>query len=125
MFAKIARLSRPAVDPTWNRPPLQRVLFEPACRVACSQIRRLHRTCRTNAWRNALFRRERERTARVWTEHWTRLSAGWAPDAACDRLRGLSAETEVANLPVPIGPINLRNRVAVRGGSHVAAAHVA
>jgi hypothetical protein len=125
MFAKIARLSQPAVGPTWNKPPLRGVLFERACGVTCSQIRRLHRTCRTNAWRNALFRRERERTALVWTEHLTRLSAGGAPNAACKRLRGLSVNAEVANLPVPIDAINLRNRVAVGGGFHLAAVHAA
>jgi alkylhydroperoxidase family enzyme len=77
-----------------------------------------------NAWRDAPFRPERKRPALVRTEHLTRFSTGGAPDTACERLGGLSAEVdvEVANLPELIGPINLRNRVAVGGGFHLAAA---
>jgi AhpD family alkylhydroperoxidase len=75
-----------------------------------------------NAWREAPFYTEREQAALAWTEHLTRLSIDGAPAAARDRLSDLFSETEIANLTVLIGLINLWNRVAVGGGFQVRAA---
>jgi AhpD family alkylhydroperoxidase len=75
-----------------------------------------------SAWREAPFYSERERAALAWTEHLTRLPIDSASATPYDRLRELFSETEIANLTVLIGMINLWNRVAIGGGFHLAAA---
>jgi AhpD family alkylhydroperoxidase len=66
-----------------------------------------------NGWREAPFYSERERAALAWTEHLTRLSWDGAPEAAFERLRGCFSFTEIADLTVLIGLINLWNRIGV------------
>jgi AhpD family alkylhydroperoxidase len=73
-----------------------------------------------DAWREAPFYSEREQAALAWTEHMTRLSSDGAPEEAYQRLRAVFSDTEIANLTVLIGMINLWNRVGV--GFHMAPA---
>lgn len=68
-----------------------------------------------NAWREVPFYTERERAALGWTEHLTRVATNGAPDAAYDRLCAAFSPTEIANLTLLVGQINLWNRVAIGG----------
>jgi AhpD family alkylhydroperoxidase len=64
-----------------------------------------------NGWREAPFYPERERAALGRTEHLTRLPDEGAPEDGYQRLRCVFTDTEIANLTVLIGMINLWNRV--------------
>ncbi len=75
-----------------------------------------------NAWQETSFYTEREQAALAWTEHLTRVSADGAPQAAYDRLARVFSSSEIADLTVLIGMINLWNRVAIAGGFHLGAA---
>lgn len=72
-----------------------------------------------NAWRETSHYNERERAALAWTEHLTRLSTGEGPR---DQLAKVFSETEIANLTVLIGMINLWNRLAIGSAVQLAAA---
>ncbi len=74
-----------------------------------------------NAWRETGLYTERERAALAWTEHLTRLPAQDLPVATRSDLARTFSVTEIANLTVLIGLINLWNRVAIGGGFHLAA----
>ncbi len=65
------------------------------------------------AWREAPLYSEREQAALAWTEHLTRLPTDGAPEDAYQRLRAVFNDSEIANLTVLIGMINLWNRVGV------------
>lgn len=73
-----------------------------------------------NAWREAPLYSEREQAALAWTEHLTRLPSDGAPEEAYQRLRAVFSDTEIANLTVLIGMINMWNRIGV--GFHLAPA---
>jgi AhpD family alkylhydroperoxidase len=66
-----------------------------------------------NACREAPFYTERERAALAWTEHLTRLPTDGAPEEAYARLCDAFSKTEIANLTVLIGMINVWNRIGV------------
>lgn len=65
------------------------------------------------AWRESAYFTERERAALEWTENVTLLADSGIPDAAYDIARAEFTDTEIAQLTVAIGTINLLNRLAV------------
>ena len=65
------------------------------------------------AWRESPLFTKRERAALAWTECLTRLHTDGAPDHAYADLKEQFTETEIANLTVLIGTINLWNRIGV------------
>ncbi|WP_417769186.1 carboxymuconolactone decarboxylase family protein [Stappia sp.] len=65
------------------------------------------------AWRESAYFTERERAALEWTESVTLLADSGIPDAAYDIARAAFTDTEIAQLTVAIGTINLLNRLAV------------
>lgn len=66
-----------------------------------------------SAWRESPFFDARDRAALEWTECVTLLADTGAPDAAFDAVREAFSETEIAQLTMAIGTINLWNRIAV------------
>jgi AhpD family alkylhydroperoxidase len=65
------------------------------------------------AWREAPFFTDRERAALAWTEALTRLPETHAPDADYEALRAHFNQTEMVDLTVVIGAINIWNRLGV------------
>lgn len=65
------------------------------------------------AWRESAYFTERERAALEWTESVTLLADSGIPDAAYNVARAQFTDTEIAQLTVAIGTINLLNRLAV------------
>ncbi|HEY8288413.1 MAG TPA: carboxymuconolactone decarboxylase family protein [Acetobacteraceae bacterium] len=65
------------------------------------------------AWRESPLFTKRERAALAWTECLTRLHTDGAPDHVYADLKEQFTETEIANLTVLIGTINLWNRIGV------------
>ena len=64
-------------------------------------------------WRESPFFDERDRAALEWTESLTLLDQTGAPDAAFDTVSTAFSPTEIAQLTVAIGTINIWNRIAV------------
>lgn len=69
-----------------------------------------------DGWRDSTLYSDRERAALAWTETLTLVSQKGAPDEIYDRVRKEFSQTELANLSMAIGAINLWNRVQI--GSH-------
>ncbi|MBN8920508.1 MAG: carboxymuconolactone decarboxylase family protein [Rhizobiales bacterium] len=66
-----------------------------------------------NAWRESTLYTPRERAALGWTEALTRLAETGAPDADYEALKAQFSETEMVNLTMAIGAINVWNRLQV------------
>jgi AhpD family alkylhydroperoxidase len=66
-----------------------------------------------DAWRDSPAFSERERAALNWTESLTRIGKTHAPDADYALLQSQFDPTEIANLTLLIGAINLWNRVQI------------
>jgi len=66
-----------------------------------------------DAWRESSLFTDRERAALNWTESLTRVAKTHAPDADYAMLQSQFSETEIANLTLLIGAINLWNRVQI------------
>ncbi|NIJ21645.1 AhpD family alkylhydroperoxidase [Sphingomonas naasensis] len=66
-----------------------------------------------DAWRDSPAFTDRERAALNWTESLTRIGKTHAPDADYALLQSQFNETEIANLTLLIGAINLWNRVQI------------
>lgn len=66
-----------------------------------------------STWRESTFFNARERAALEWVESVTLIAQTGAPDAAFDAVRAEFSETEIAQLTVAIGTINVWNRIAV------------
>ncbi|HXT80447.1 MAG TPA: carboxymuconolactone decarboxylase family protein [Acetobacteraceae bacterium] len=64
-------------------------------------------------WRDSPLFTKRERAALAWTECLTRLSIDGAPDDVYAALKEEFTDTEIGNLTVLIGQINLWNRISV------------
>jgi AhpD family alkylhydroperoxidase len=65
------------------------------------------------AWRESPSFTDRERAALTWTEALTRIETAGAPDADYALLQSQFNATEIANLTVLIGTINLWNRIQI------------
>ncbi|MDR6288385.1 AhpD family alkylhydroperoxidase [Inquilinus ginsengisoli] len=66
-----------------------------------------------DAWRESPVFTDRERAALAWTESLTKVAETGAPDADYAVLKGRFGDTEIGNLTLLIGTINLWNRVQV------------
>lgn len=66
-----------------------------------------------SVWRESPFFDSRDRAALEWTESVTLLAQTGVPDATFDAVRSVFSETEIAQLTVAIGTINIWNRIAV------------
>lgn len=66
-----------------------------------------------SVWRESPFFDSRDRAALEWTENVTLVAQTGVPDAAFDAVRAVFSETEIAQLTVAIGTINIWNRIAV------------
>jgi len=66
-----------------------------------------------SAWRESPVFTDRERAALAWTESLTKVAETGAPDADYAVLKGRFSDTEIGNLTLLIGTINLWNRVQV------------
>ena len=66
-----------------------------------------------DAWRESPLYTNRERAALNWTESLTRVADTGAPDEDYEELKRHFNETEIANLTLLIGTINLWNRVQI------------
>jgi len=66
-----------------------------------------------NAWRESPLYTNRERAALEWTEAVTLVSETGIPDAAWEAVRLEFSESEIVDLTVAIGMINVWNRLAV------------
>ncbi len=64
-------------------------------------------------WREATVFSERERAVLAWTEAVTNISTSGASDADYEAMRSHFSETEIANITVAVGTINVWNRLAV------------
>src|SRR5215467_8410452 len=66
-----------------------------------------------NAWRESPLYSDRERAALAWTEALTLIADTHAPDDVYEEVKAQFSETDLVNLTVLIGQINLWNRVAI------------
>jgi AhpD family alkylhydroperoxidase len=66
-----------------------------------------------NAWRESSLYSPRERAALAWTESLTEIADKGAPDGDYEALTRHFSETEIVNLTMLIGMINLWNRLAI------------
>lgn len=66
-----------------------------------------------DGWRDSPLFTDRERAALNWTESLTRIAKTHAPDADYALLQSQFSETEIANLTILIGAINVWNRVQI------------
>lgn len=64
-------------------------------------------------WRESPFFDDRDRAALEWTESVTLAAETGIPDAAFEVVRAAFSETEIAQLTIAIGTINIWNRIAV------------
>ncbi|MEO7954025.1 MAG: carboxymuconolactone decarboxylase family protein [Polaromonas sp.] len=72
-----------------------------------------HRLYTTAVWRETPFFSARERAALAWTESLTQLSDTHAPDADYQGLREHFTDSEIVDLTMVIGVINIWNRFGV------------
>ena len=66
-----------------------------------------------SVWRESPFFDGRDRAVLEWTESITLLVQTGVPDSTFDAVRSVFSETEIAQLTVAIGTINIMNRIAV------------
>lgn len=66
-----------------------------------------------SAWRDTAFFNDRERAALEWTESVTRVADTHVPDEVWDRVRELFAPSELVDLTLLVGAINVWNRLAI------------
>jgi AhpD family alkylhydroperoxidase len=66
-----------------------------------------------NAWRESPLYSDRERAALAWTEALTLIADTHAPDDVYEEVKAQFSETDLVNLTVLIGQINLWNRLAI------------
>ncbi|HEY6271771.1 MAG TPA: carboxymuconolactone decarboxylase family protein [Terriglobales bacterium] len=66
-----------------------------------------------NAWREAPFYTERERTALAWTEALTLVSQSHVPDEVYELARKQFSEKEIVDLTLAVAEINAWNRIAI------------
>jgi AhpD family alkylhydroperoxidase len=66
-----------------------------------------------DAWRESPLYTDRERAALAWTESLTKIAKTNAPDADYELVKSQFSETEIVNLTVLIGAINLWNRLQI------------
>ncbi|MFO1105100.1 MAG: carboxymuconolactone decarboxylase family protein [Amaricoccus sp.] len=66
-----------------------------------------------SVWRESPFFDGRDRAALEWTESVTLVAQTGVPDAAFDTVRSVFSETEIAQLTIAVGTINIWNRIAV------------
>ena len=71
------------------------------------------RVAMLDGWRDSPLFSDRERAALNWTESLTRIGKTHAPDADYALLQSQFDPTEIANLTLLIGAINLWNRVQI------------
>ncbi|MCA1299168.1 carboxymuconolactone decarboxylase family protein [Stappia indica] len=64
-------------------------------------------------WRESPFFDDRDRAALDWTESVTLAAQTGIPDATFEVVRAAFSETEIAQLTIAIGTINIWNRIAV------------
>jgi AhpD family alkylhydroperoxidase len=74
-----------------------------------------------DAWRESPLYTDRERAALAWTDALTRLPEAGAPDDAYADLAAHFSETEIVELTLAVGAINLWNRFGV--GFHLVHPH--
>ncbi len=72
-----------------------------------------------DAWREAPFYSERERSALAWAEALTRISGGIVPDEIYNNARKHFSETELIDLTLAVITINSYNRVNIAFGAAV------
>lgn len=68
-------------------------------------------------WPESPFFDDRDRAALAWTESVTLVAQTGIPDTAYETARAAFSETEIAQLTVAIGTINVWNRIAVSSRS--------
>jgi AhpD family alkylhydroperoxidase len=66
-----------------------------------------------SVWHESPFFDSRDRAALEWTESVTLIAETGIPDETYDAVRSVFSETEIAQLTVAIGTINIFNRFAV------------
>lgn len=66
-----------------------------------------------SVWRDTAFFNDRERAALEWTESVTRVADTHVPDEVWDRVRELFAPSELVDLTLLVGAINVWNRLAI------------
>ena len=64
-------------------------------------------------WRESPFFDSKDRAALEWTESVTLVAQTGIPDVAFEAARAAFSETEIAQLTIAIGTINILNRIAV------------
>jgi len=74
-----------------------------------------------DAWRESPLYTDRERAALAWTDALTRLPEAGAPDDVYADLAAHFSETEIVELTLAVGAINLWNRFGV--GFHLVHPH--
>jgi len=65
------------------------------------------------AWRESPYYSDQERAALAWTEAVTLVAATHVPDSVFDEVKPYFSQTELANLTLAIGMINLWNRISI------------
>ena len=68
-----------------------------------------------DAWEEAPYYTDRERTAFAWTEAVTRVTDGHVPDHVYEEVRPHFTEKELADLTLAVAAINAWNRLAIAG----------
>lgn len=66
-----------------------------------------------SVWRESPLFDARERAALAWTESVTQVAQSGVPEEVYEAVRAVFSATEIAQLTVAIGTINLWNRIAV------------
>jgi AhpD family alkylhydroperoxidase len=66
-----------------------------------------------DAWRESPLYTDRERAALAWTEAVTLVADSRVPDQVYEEARRHFSETEMVNLTVAVGAINMWNRIAI------------
>jgi AhpD family alkylhydroperoxidase len=66
-----------------------------------------------DAWREAPYYSDRERTALEWTEALTNITEGHVPDSVYEAVRSHFSDKELADLTWAVAAINAWNRVSI------------
>ena len=66
-----------------------------------------------SGWHESTLYTAREQAALAWTDHLTRVADKGAPDDLFAAVRAQFTESEIGNLTVLVGMINLWNRIAI------------
>lgn len=72
-----------------------------------------------DAWREAPFYTEKERSALAWAEALTVIKSGLVPADIFEEARRYFSETELVDLTMAVIAINAYNRINIAFGSHV------